>query len=115
VSELFIDLYLDEDVDVLLADLLRARGFAAMTTRDAGCRGASDLDQFSHAVGRQMVLFTHNRYHFELLAREFCENGRHHCGIVIAVRYPPYELLRRLLRILNHVTADEMRDQIRYI
>jgi hypothetical protein len=33
---LFIELYLDEDVDVLVADLIRARGFTIVTTRDAG-------------------------------------------------------------------------------
>jgi len=29
----FIELYLDEDVDVLLAELLRARGFKVTTTQ----------------------------------------------------------------------------------
>ena len=32
-----------------------------------------------------------------------------------AVRHPPYEIVRRLLLILNQVTADEMQDQLRYI
>jgi hypothetical protein len=32
VNELFIALYLDEDMDVLIADFLRARGFRATTT-----------------------------------------------------------------------------------
>jgi hypothetical protein len=36
MNHLFIELYLDEDVDVLIADLLRARGFKATTTREAG-------------------------------------------------------------------------------
>ena len=52
MSHLFIDLYLDEDIDVLVADL---------------------------------------------------------------VRRSPYEIVRRLLIILNHVTADEMENQLRYI
>ena len=30
-----LELYLDEDVDVLIADLLKAYGFSALTTRDA--------------------------------------------------------------------------------
>jgi hypothetical protein len=37
---MFIDIYLDEDVDVVVADLLKARGFVAVTTRDAGNLGA---------------------------------------------------------------------------
>ena len=36
MSNWFICLYLDEDVNVLVADLLKARGFDALTVRDAG-------------------------------------------------------------------------------
>jgi hypothetical protein len=36
MSRLFIELYLDEDVDVLLAQWLRARGFVVMTTQEGG-------------------------------------------------------------------------------
>jgi hypothetical protein len=36
VSRLFIALYLDEDVSVLVAELLRARGFTTQTTQEAG-------------------------------------------------------------------------------
>jgi len=42
VSDLFIKLYLDEDVDVLIADLMRARGFVATTMQEAGQVHASD-------------------------------------------------------------------------
>jgi hypothetical protein len=35
--------------------------------------------------------------------------------IIIAVRRSPYEIVRRLLAILNHVPADEMKNQLRYI
>ncbi len=36
-------------------------------------------------------------------------------GMILAVRHNPYEITRRLLLILNHVTADEMENQLRYI
>jgi hypothetical protein len=38
-----------------------------------------------------------------------------HHGIILAVRRRPYEIARRLILILNQVTADEMRDQLRYV
>lgn len=50
MSSLFIRLYLDEDVNVLVADLLKARGFDALTARDAGQLQASDEDQLAYAV-----------------------------------------------------------------
>jgi hypothetical protein len=36
VSNIFTELFLDEDVSVLVAELIRARGFVAVTTREAG-------------------------------------------------------------------------------
>jgi predicted nuclease of predicted toxin-antitoxin system len=115
VNRLFIELYLDEDVDVLVADLLRARGFAATTTRDAGNLQATDAAQLAHAASRQETLLTHNRADFESLARTYLATSQTHFGIIMAVRHPPHEIVRRLLLILNQVTADEMQDQVRYI
>ena len=45
MTNLFIDLYLDEDVSVLVAELVRARGFTALTAREAGQLHASDASQ----------------------------------------------------------------------
>lgn len=112
---LFIELYLDEDVSVLVAELMRARGFAATTTRDAERRGSSDAEQLAFAASRGKALVTHNRVDFEALAKQYYETDEGHHGIIIAVRRSPYEIARRLLLILNDVTADEMRNQIRYI
>lgn len=67
MSDLFIELYLDEDVDVLVADLIRARGFSVITTREAGQLGNNDADQLAYAVNRQKTFFTHNRVDFEVL------------------------------------------------
>jgi hypothetical protein len=106
VNRLFIELYLDEDVSVLVADLLRARGFVATTTREAGKLGSSDLEQLEHAIIQDKTLLTHNRADFETLAQQYFASGRSHHGLVIAVRRPPSEIVRRLLPILNSVTRD---------
>jgi predicted nuclease of predicted toxin-antitoxin system len=110
VNRLFIELYLDEDVDVLVADLLRARGFAVTTTRDAGNLQASDADRLASAVSRQEALLTHNRVDFEALAQSYLNTGQSHFGIIISTRRSPYEIARTLLLILNQVTTDEMHD-----
>lgn len=115
MNSLFIPLYLDEDVDVLLAELIRARGFDAMTTQEAGNIENSDAQQFAFAVSRQRAILTHNRVDFEELAQEYFTQEKTHFGIIIAVRRPVYELARRTLIILNAVTADEVVNQIRYI
>jgi len=115
MSRLFIELYLDEDVDVLVADLLRSRGFKVTTTQEAEQIGKNDDEQLAYAIVQRSVLLTHNRVHFEALGREFFAIGKNHHGIIIAVRRPAHEIVNRLLIILNHVTADEMENQIRYI
>jgi hypothetical protein len=115
VTRLFIELYLDEDVNVLVTELLRARGFVATTAREAGQLRQDDAAQLRYAVNRQKTLLTHNRADFEALAQAYYATGQAHHGIILATRQPPHEMVRRLLLILNHVTADEMRDQVRYI
>ncbi len=115
MNHLFIALYLDENVDVLVADLVRARQFEVTTAVEVGQLGRSDPDQLAYAASHQMALVTHNRVDFERLAEEYFATGQTHSGIIIAVRRSPYELARRLLVILNDVTADEMENQLRYI
>lgn len=115
MSDLFIRLYLDEDVDVLVARLVRARGFEAVTTVEAGNPGRTDAEQLEHAAAQGLMLLTHNRVDFEKLAGEWLAAARPHAGIIIAVRRPAHDIARRLLTILNLVAADEMRDQVRYI
>lgn len=115
MSELFIRLYLDEDVDVLLANLVQARGFDAATTHQSGQRGKSDSEQLAFAVTQNRTMLTHNRADFEHIAQEYFEGQQSYPGIIIAVRRPVYDLAQRVLIILNAVTADEMQDNIRYI
>lgn len=115
MNRLFVELYLDEDVSVLLADLLRARGFTVVTTQEAGQLGQNDVSQLEYAISLNKTLLTHNRADFEALARQYFSQGRRHYGIIIAVRRPPHEIVRRLLVVLNQTTADEMVNQLRYV
>lgn len=78
---LFARLYLDEDVDVLVARLLEARGFSAVTTQAAGCTGNSDRSQLAYAVENERAILTHNRVDFEELAQRYVEDDRMHYGI----------------------------------
>lgn len=115
MSRLFIELYFDEDVDVRIAQVIRAFGFTVTTTVEAGQLGQDDPSQLAYAASQNKALLTHNRADFEALAQQYFSSGQSHAGIIIAVRRPPLELVKRLTAILNSVTADEIRDQLRYI
>ncbi len=115
MNRLFISLYLDEDVNVLVADLLRARGFDVITARDAGNLQATDAEQFAYAISQSRTLVTHNRRDFEELVQVYFDSVQMHYGVIFAVRRSPQEIAQRLLAILNQVTSDEMENQVRYI
>ena len=115
MSELFIDLYLDEDVSVLVADLIRARGFNVTTTLEAGNLGCSDSAQLEYAIASRQCLLTHNRADFEALGKRLFSSGQMHHGIIIAVRRRPKEIVRRLLPVLNSRTSDEIQNQLLYL
>ncbi len=113
--KLFATLYLDEDVAVLIATLLHARGFDVVTTRDENMLGQDDLAQLSHAISVERCIVTHNRVDFERLHQDYMETGRDHSGIIVASRRSPYETARRLAVLLNALTADEIENQLLYV
>jgi predicted nuclease of predicted toxin-antitoxin system len=71
VNELFIKLYLDEDVDVFIAELLGAQNFQAISTDEVGRKGKSHLEQLEYTVSENYTILTHNRVDFEELAQDY--------------------------------------------
>ncbi len=114
-DRIFIELYVDEDVSVHVAELIRARGFSAITTLEAQNLGKSDHEQLTYAIDQHKVFLTHNRIDFEKLAVNYFDEGQHHAGIIIATRRHPAQIVSRLLAILGSTMSDEMIDQIKYI
>lgn len=45
MKDLFAKIYLDEDVGVLVADILRSNGFVVRTTSEVRRKGRNDPDQ----------------------------------------------------------------------
>jgi hypothetical protein len=115
VSELFISVYLDEDVNVLVAELIRLQNFRVLTVTEAARKGKSDAEQLEFATENGYTILTHNRVDYEKLAQEYFANNQTHAGIIVAVRRPAQKIAERLLKILNNFTADEVFNQIIYI
>jgi hypothetical protein len=89
--------------------------FLATTALDEARLGYSDEQQLAFAVAHHRTLLTHNRRDFEALANRYYAAEKSHFGIIIARRHSVYQIARRLLLLLDHVTADEIRNQMRYI
>jgi uncharacterized protein with PIN domain len=113
---LFIRLYLDEDVSVFLAQLLRPHGFDVLTTRDAQNLSRSDAAQLQFAASHQWTILTHNRCDYELLHEASLREQRSHAGILIASRRASdFELARRIMTLLNTFSAEEVTNQLLYL
>lgn len=113
--KLFAEFYLDEDVSVLVATLLRARGFNVTTTRDEGMLEQSDSEQLARAVSLGRCIITHNRLDYEALHRSCVASDQEHHGIIIASRRNAYELARRIAMPLDALSADEIQNQLLYL
>ncbi len=108
-------LYLDEDVSVVVAAILRARGFRAITARAAGRLGRTDAEQLAFAAEARYALVTHNRADFELLHWTWLESGRAHAGILIARLRRPGELASRIGRLLSRLPSEQFTNQLFYL
>lgn len=112
---LFIRLYLDEDVHKRVAYALRLRHFDVISAHEVGRWGFSDEEQLTYAATEGRALFTYNAVDYLQLHLEWLHRGKEHYGIVVSDQLPIGETIRRLLNLLNRVTADEMRNEIRWL
>jgi predicted nuclease of predicted toxin-antitoxin system len=82
--------YLDHNVPLDLAALLRARGYRAVHTRELGLQQQHDAAQLLTALDQQAVLVTHDRQDYLLL---------HRLWQLLRVRYPAVPPHAGILRL----------------
>ena len=112
-----IQFYCDEDAqNRALLKALRSRGVEVTSAGEAGLLGQSDEAQLAWANEQGLVLFTHNVGDFCRLHGQFLREGKPHAGIVVAEQGPSVgERLRRLLKLNEARTAEEMRGQLEFL
>jgi len=118
MTSLFISLYTDEDVTSQLAALLRQRGFEAQSAAEVDMFQQPDEAHLTYATEHSMVLFSFNVRDCMILAQNWLDENRTHAGILLSdqfTRRQMGELLRRMLKFLNTVPADEMVNTVRYL
>ena len=107
-----ISLYLDEDVRVLLAEVLRSRGYKARHTLEVNRGGKSDEEQLAYAVKNGMCILTHNIKDFILLSKTYEKHAKEHFGIVVSAQLPFGELLKRTLKFLSVNSKDSVKNTL---
>lgn len=109
---LFVRLYFDRHIMRRLAVDLRGRGYDVRTTEEAGKDTAADEEQLLFATAEGRAILTFNIRDFAPLHQAWQAASRPHAGIIVSQQLGSRQyglLLQRMLRLLNQVTAEEMR------
>ena len=108
----------DADITIDLAPALRWRGYTAQSTAEAGNAAMSDEAQLTYATAQGMAILTSNAQDVIPLAHAWYACGREHTGIILSAQCSQRqfgEFLRRVLRLLESLTADEMDNRIVFL
>lgn len=108
-------LLLDEHLSHRLAAQLRQYGFDVTSAFETGMGAATDDVLLAFAVSQQRTVLTFNHKDFAILHSHYMAEGQEHGGILLSTEEPPDVIRRRLLRLLNTLSADELKNQIRWL
>lgn len=76
---------------------------------------AEDADQLAYASSQSRALVTFNVKHFVPLHKSYLTEGRRHFGIIVSPQYPIGETLRRMLNLLQTLSAEDMENRLEYL
>jgi hypothetical protein len=113
-----IRLYLDEDaMRRSLVFGLKARGVDVLTAGDAQMISRDEEAHLITASSSKRAIYTYNAADFCDLHRRWISEGRSHTGIIIGAqqRYRSGEELRRLMHLINSLTAEHMQNQLEFL
>jgi Arc/MetJ family transcription regulator len=110
-----IALYLDEHVQLALAEALRARGVDILTTQEEKNIGLHDLDQLAFAAQDRRSLFSYDKRHFARIHYEWMSRKRQHAGIILSDQLTVGLLLRRLMKLHFSLNTEDMINRLEYL
>ena len=110
-----IALYLDEHVQLALAEALRARGVDVLTTQEAGNMGLADMRQLAFATENKRSLFSYNKGHFARIHYQWMSIHRPHGGIIVSDQLMIGPVLRRLMKLHFSLNSEDMRNRLEYL
>lgn len=107
-----IRFYLDENLPVAVAEQLQRRGIDAVTVRDLGLLGQSDIDHLALARSTGRVLCTNDADYLEL-----AQTGEEHDGIIFGQQqiHGIGNWVNFLELVFNVYTSEEMVGRIEYL
>jgi predicted nuclease of predicted toxin-antitoxin system len=108
-------LLLDEHIWVYLATLLREQGFDVVHVCEDGLEGKPDNEILRVASEKHRAVVTFNIKDFIPLAIQYFEGGKVHYGVVVSNQISQGELQRRVTNLLNNLSADDLKNTVRFL
>ena len=108
-------LLLDEHIWAYLAKLLRDQGFDVMHVTEIDLVATPDdkIMQYDACNHRAVVSF--NIKDYVPLAIQYFQDGKEHYGVVVSKELSRGELQKRVTKLLESVTAEELMNAVRYL
>ena len=109
MAGLGIRLFLDEMINVAVAEELRRRGYDVVACREVGRanQGIPDPAQLAWATDQGRAVLTYNHVDYQRLALQWHATGRVHAGILLSAEHKqPGTLLRAVRAHLDSVAPD---------
>jgi hypothetical protein len=113
-----VRLYIDEDaMDGDLVRGLRSRGIDLVTANEVSMIRQEDETHLREATSHGRVLYSFNIRDFHEIHTNWAALGQEHAGIVLAQqkRYSTGEQIRKLLRLIGTLAAEEMRNREEFL
>jgi predicted nuclease of predicted toxin-antitoxin system len=110
-----IKLYLDEDVHLKVATILRQKGYDVISAHEVKNWSIQDFQQLEYAISQSRAIFTFNRGDFMKLHNEYIRSGQNHYGIILSKQIPLSDTIMRLNRFLEKYTSEEIENNVFWI
>ncbi|MEA1963671.1 MAG: DUF5615 family PIN-like protein [Candidatus Aerophobetes bacterium] len=108
-----IRVYIDESVDVRVAEGLKRRGIDAWSSKDAGKLGLTDEEQLKYAFEEKAIIFTHDDDFLGIAAK----SNREHYGLIYVHQQKMSigEYIRQIKNLVETKLVEEMRNRIVFL
>jgi predicted nuclease of predicted toxin-antitoxin system len=107
-----IRFHIDENVSSAIAAALRQRGIAVSTTKEAGLRGATDLEQLAFIQRENRVMITHDDDFLKIASERDDHPGIAYCRKDARAIG---EILERLVLIHEMLAPDKMIGEVQFL
>ncbi|SRR5258708_7230019 len=104
--------YLDENVQIVVAEQLQRRGIEAITIRSLGLLGDEDVNHLARATAPGYVLCTYDTDYYQLAI-----SGAEHSGIIIGQpeKHKVGDWVNGLTLVHAIYTAEDIRNRVEFL